>query len=85
MQRIGELMKRIDRREFMRLAAATGAALSVPVSLLAATENMHTRTIPSTGQKIGIVGYGNTSDFYKTDEEQRERISQLMQSFVQSP
>jgi hypothetical protein len=36
-------MKRIDRREFMRLAAVTGAAVSMPISLQAATEKMHTR------------------------------------------
>ena len=66
----------------MRLAAATGAALSVPVNLQAATEKMHTRTIPSTGQKIGIVGYGNTSAFYKTDEENRSTARELIKLLI---
>ena len=75
-------MKCIDRREFIRLAAATGAAMSVPVSLQAATENMHTRTIPSTGQKLGIVGYGNSSAFYKVDEQNRSTARELIQLLI---
>ena len=75
-------MKSIDRREFMTIVAATGAAMCVPASLLAATEKMHTRTIPSTGQKLGIVGYGNTSAFYEVDEESRSTARELIKLLI---
>jgi len=75
-------MKRVDRREFMRLAVATGAVMSTPISLQAATEKMHTRAIPSTGQKLGIVGYGNTSAFRDVDEENRRTARDLIQLLI---
>jgi aryl-alcohol dehydrogenase-like predicted oxidoreductase len=66
----------------MTIAAATGAAMSMPISLQAATEKMHTRTIPSTGQKIGTVGYGNTSAFYEVDEENRSTARELIKILI---
>jgi len=66
----------------MRLAAATGAALSVPISLQAATEKMHTRVIPSTGQELGIVGYGSASAFREVDEENRSTARELIKILI---
>jgi len=66
----------------MKLAAATGAVMSVPVSLQAATEKMATRTIPSTGQKLGIVGYGSSSAFREVDEESRTTARELVKILI---
>jgi aryl-alcohol dehydrogenase-like predicted oxidoreductase len=71
-----------DRREFIKLAVATGAAVSLPVHLQAATDKMATRTIPSTGQKLGIVGYGNTAPFREVGDESRARARELINLLI---
>lgn len=75
-------MNRIDRREFLRLAAVSGAAMSVPIRLQAATEKMHTRTVPSTGQTLGVVGYGNTAVFREVGEENRIGARELINLLI---
>lgn len=66
----------------MKLAAATGTALSLPINVSAATEKMPTRAIPSTGQRLGIVGYGNTAPFREPGEENHSRARELVQLLI---
>jgi aryl-alcohol dehydrogenase-like predicted oxidoreductase len=75
-------MTRTDRRDFIKLAIATGAAVSTPVSLHAATEKMSTRAIPTTGQRLGIVGYGNTAPFREPGLENENRARELIQLLI---
>jgi|MEHZ01.3.fsa_nt_MEHZ010795559.1_3 aryl-alcohol dehydrogenase-like predicted oxidoreductase len=71
-------MRDLDRREFIKFAATAGAAMSLPVGLQAQTEKMHTRLIPSTGQPLGIVGFGNASPFHEPGIENHVRARELI-------
>ncbi|MCH8335066.1 MAG: aldo/keto reductase [Proteobacteria bacterium] len=54
----------ITRREYIRISAVAGAALSLSPSLLQALEgDIITRAIPSTGEEIPIVGLGSSATF----------------------
>ena len=53
----------IDRREWFRLTLATGALLSLNPRLLAAGSKLITRAIPSTGEKLPIIGLGTSATF----------------------
>jgi aryl-alcohol dehydrogenase-like predicted oxidoreductase len=54
----------ITRREYLKNSVLAGAALSLPPSLLQALEgDIITRAIPSTGEKIPIVGLGSSATF----------------------
>ena len=54
----------MDRREFLQVSAAGTAASVLPiVSLGQASGSMVTRPIHSTGQRIGVVGMGNSPVF----------------------
>ncbi len=71
-------MKHIDRREFMKVAAATGAAMSMRIGLQAQTEKMHQRTMPSTGQQIGSVGFGNATPFHEPSAQNQATTRELI-------
>ncbi len=52
------------RRDCLRYAAATGAGLSLPAHLLRAQQApLITRTIPSTGEDLPIIGLGSSATF----------------------
>lgn len=55
----------IDRREWIRLTAAAGAALSVNVPELRALtrQEVATRAIPSTSERIPVIGLGSSATF----------------------
>jgi aryl-alcohol dehydrogenase-like predicted oxidoreductase len=54
----------ISRREWFRLTAAAAAALGMPPSLLrAATQSIVERAIPSTGERLPVVGLGTSASF----------------------
>lgn len=56
----------ITRRDYLRLALATGAALTIPSNLLMAGDeelSLITRAIPSTGEKLPAIGLGSSATF----------------------
>jgi aryl-alcohol dehydrogenase-like predicted oxidoreductase len=55
----------LTRREYLKYAALTGGALALNPGLLRAFENadLITRAIPSTGEKLPIVGLGSSATF----------------------
>jgi aryl-alcohol dehydrogenase-like predicted oxidoreductase len=55
----------ITRREYLKYSALIGAASVLPPGLLAAVENgeLITRAIPSSGEKLPIVGLGSAATF----------------------
>lgn len=55
-------MSDLSRRRFMALAGAAGVAFSLPGGA-AGSAQMPTRQIPSTGARLGIIGYGNAAAF----------------------
>jgi aryl-alcohol dehydrogenase-like predicted oxidoreductase len=54
----------LTRREYLRNSALAGAALTLPPGLLQALEgDIIKRTIPSTGEKLPVVGLGSSATF----------------------
>ena len=76
-------MKLVNRRDFLKQAAVASAAVSLPFKLRAATEMMSTRPIHTTGQQIGIVGFGNTSVFYQDSDENRPQTRLLINTLLE--
>lgn len=60
----------ISRREYLKLSLAAGAALSMKPSLLWASgedkASLITRAIPSSGQRLPVVGLGSSATFAQT-------------------
>ncbi|MFW6079171.1 MAG: aldo/keto reductase, partial [Gemmatimonadota bacterium] len=58
----------VNRREWFRMAAAAGAAISLSPRLLRAIrqDEMIMRTIPSTGERVPVVGLGSSATFSRT-------------------
>lgn len=56
-------LSKIRRREFLKLTAAAGVALSVPAHGQATTARMDKRAIPGTSEKIPVVGLGTSHEF----------------------
>lgn len=89
------------RREWLRSAAATGAALAagpgVPESLIGATrgvavagevpksQDIITRTVPSTGEELPIVGLGTSSSFAHDARQGRiDVLREVLRTFMES-
>lgn len=55
----------LTRREYLKYAALAGGTLALPAGLLEAFESgdLITRVIPSTGEKLPIVGLGSSATF----------------------
>jgi aryl-alcohol dehydrogenase-like predicted oxidoreductase len=54
----------LTRREWLALTAGTGAALALDArSLLAGQQGLITRPIPSTGERLPVVGLGSAASF----------------------
>ena len=53
----------INRREWLGLSLGAGAALALDPQLLWAREQLITRAIPSTGEKLPLVGLGSSATF----------------------
>ena len=53
----------IDRRDWFRLTVGAGALLSINPRLFAAGRKLIARAIPSTGEKIPVIGLGSSATF----------------------
>jgi len=73
-------MVNISRREFLALTGTAAMALAVPATGASALQ-MPTRPIPSTGTRLGIIGYGNAPIFSSSTnlEVARETSRRLFQ------
>ena len=62
----------VSRREWLRATAATGVALGLDVRVLAAlqTQEIITRAVPSTGERLPVIGLGGANTF--SDVARRE-------------
>jgi aryl-alcohol dehydrogenase-like predicted oxidoreductase len=53
----------LNRRDYLKLGAQAGAALLLPLKLLAQAGEVLTREIPKTGETLPIVGLGSSATF----------------------
>ena len=75
----------LSRRDWIRISAGAGAALSLHPRLLAAlqTRPLITRAIPSTGEQLAVVGLGGANTFSETaSREDFEAIGGVLRSLV---
>ena len=75
----------INRREWLGLSASAAAALALnPRILWAAQQQLITRAIPSTGEKLPIVGLGSSASFGQAAREDVAALREVMRTLVQS-
>ena len=79
----------MTRREAAKLVSVTTAGLLLPVSLSRAQDkgesksNMLTRAIPSSGEKIPVIGFGTSRVFdVGTGEAERKPLEEVLSLFV---
>ena len=78
-------MRNMTRREATRLIAIGGAGLTVPVGMSAAAEpgTMIQRAIPSSGEKLPVIGLGTWQSFdVGTSAADREALAEVLTAFV---
>lgn len=77
----------ITRRDWLRLTAAAGAALSIDPKVLQALQSLDvvTRAIPKTGERIPVIGLGSSATFSQVARSEdvsaiREVLSALVEN-----
>lgn len=77
---------RMTRRSCLKLGLATGAALSLPPSLLWAADAQRpliTRAIPSSGEQLPAIGLGSSATFAQlARSDELAELRQVMQALV---
>ena len=53
----------LTRRDYLALTASAGAALTLPRSVFAQRDDVITRPIPATGERLPIIGLGSSATF----------------------
>ena len=72
-------MKKINRRDAIRLMGGTGLTLAAMPAMGVPAEEMLTRQIPSTGEKIPVVGLGTWRQFdVGNAKEERKPLSDVL-------
>lgn len=78
----------LNRRTFMAVSAATAAAMLLPHRLLANPDAsvataMATRPIPSTGERIPVIGMGTSGSFeVGTSDAERDPLREVLSRFI---
>lgn len=72
---------KIDRREFIRLTALGGIVISSPLSA-ASQESIPKRIIPSTGERLPIIGLGTSDEFEDLPPEGGDRLKAVIRTLV---
>lgn len=72
----------LRRREFLKLTAAGGVALSLPHSALAAPQ-MATRRIPGTDEEIPVIGLGTSHEFDHLPADGGEQLKAVLTTLVE--
>lgn len=77
----------ISRRDYLKLALASGAALSLQPRLLWAQDGQQpliTRLIPSTGEQLPVVGLGSSATFsQKAGSQETEALREVLTALVE--
>ena len=77
-----EFDMRPNRRDFLAQALGLGALLSHPDRLLA-QERLPTRTIPSTGEAIPVVGFGSSKPVLESPTEGTDPIANVIRTLLE--
>ena len=75
----------VNRREWLRISAATGAALALDPGILSAfqSQDIVTRAIPSTGEHIPVIGLGGANTFSAAARSgDIERLTEVLRTMV---
>ncbi len=75
----------VTRRDWLRLSAAAGAALTLDPGALRAlqSQEVRTRAIPSTGERIPVIGLGGANTFSAAARnEDIERLTAVLRALV---
>lgn len=77
-------MNKIKRRDFLKFTAATSTAFAFPDSVYSQPQQlMAKRAIPSTGQEMGTVSFGNTYVFHQENQEYAETTRELIRILLE--
>jgi aryl-alcohol dehydrogenase-like predicted oxidoreductase len=76
----------VSRREWLRLTAGAGTALALdPRWLAAAQQPLLTRAVPSTGEKLPLVGLGSSATFSQVARsEDDQALREVLRTLVDS-
>lgn len=74
----------INRRQWMGMTLGAGAALAInPRALLAAQQAVIQRVIPSSGQRVPVIGLGSSATFAQVARsEDVQRLKEVMKTLV---
>src|SRR5690606_13163818 len=75
----------ISRRDYLKLALATGAVLSLQPRLLWAEQKqaLITRPIPSSGERLPVVGLGSSASFSRMASEDATAVAEVLRALVE--
>ncbi|MGY0634789.1 aldo/keto reductase [Luteimonas sp. A478] len=77
----------LTRREYLKLSALAGVALAINPKLLLADDTPQqviTRLIPGTAERLPVVGLGSSASFFRiAGEGETDRIRQVLQALVE--
>jgi aryl-alcohol dehydrogenase-like predicted oxidoreductase len=71
------------RREFLKLSAAAGVALSMPRTGLATTPHMDKRRIPGTDEDIPVIGLGTSHEFEHVPADGGKELKAVLTTLVE--
>ena len=74
---------KLDRREFIRLAAGSGLALSSPI-MVNAQQSMLKRPIPTTGEMLPVIGLGTSDEFERNTAADMEDLKAVLTTLINS-
>lgn len=70
----------VSRRTFLKSSCAMSALMALwPKELLAAKANVIKRTIPSSGERLSVIGMGTSRTF--SDDVSKEQLGEVMHTF----
>src|SRR5690348_8493868 len=78
-------MNRMTRREAAKVVGGTAAGLLLPITIRAANESsaMLTRSIPSSGEKLPVIGLGTWQAFdVDLTADSRKQLEEVLALFV---
>lgn len=74
----------VTRRDALKLSLGAGLSLALPGSLLAAMPApLLTRAIPSSGQRIPVVGLGSSATFSSTARDNASALDDVLRALVE--
>jgi aryl-alcohol dehydrogenase-like predicted oxidoreductase len=73
----------VRRREFLKLTAAAGVALSMPQTSLATIPRMDKRRIPGTDEDIPVIGLGTSHEFDHIPADGGKELKAVLTTLVQ--